>query len=121
MASGELRSIGSLFGLLGALLLVLAGVVDFVGGFVFLALGYGGHALGAWDRSVVYIVIGLLFGFFAVVGRSGPNDRRVGAGAVLVVLALVGWLVLGFGGELLALLGTLFALLAGVLYLVSGR
>lgn len=113
------QGLAVLFGILAALLLVIAGVVDFVGGFVFLALGAGGHALGEWGRSVIDVVVGLLVGLFAVLGRSGDRDRSIASGAVLVVLAIVGWFGLGFGGELLALLASLFCLVAGILYLVS--
>jgi len=115
------RGLALIFGILGALILVVGGVIDFVGGFVFLALGLGGHALGAWYRSVVYVVVGLLMGFFAILGRRGERDRAVAAGVVLVVLAVVGWFGLGFGGEVLALLAALFGLISGILYLVSSR
>jgi hypothetical protein len=109
------------FGLLSALLLILAALVDFVGGFVFLALGSGGHALSSWARSVVYVVIGLLFGLFAAIGRSGGRDRRLGAGVILVVLSVLCWFALGFGGELLALLAVVFALVSGILFLIAAR
>ena len=121
MAGSDLRGLGLLFGILAALVLILAGLIDFVGGFVFLAFGAGGHALGAWYRSVVYVVVGLLFGLFAVLGRSGAEDRRLAAGVVLVVLAVLGWFGLGFGGEILPLIAALFALIAGILYLLSSR
>ena len=121
MPGGDLRGLAFLFGVLGALVLILAGVVDFVGGFVFLALGLGSHALSAWVRSVVYVVVGLMFGVFAAIGRSGGEDRKVAAGVILVVLSIVGWFGLGFGGELLALLAALFALISGLLFLVARR
>lgn len=119
MAKGDPRGFAFLFGVLGALVLVLAGIVDFVGGFVFLAIGAGGHALGAWGRSVVEVVVGLIVGAFALVGRSGEHDRGLAAGVVLVVIAIVGWFGLGFGGELLALLAVLFVLISGILYLIT--
>ena len=120
MAEPEFRNIAFLMGLLGALLLILAAVVDFVGGIIFLALNHATYALvGAWAHSVIFAVVGVVIGLFAVIGRSSSRDGRVGSGVVLVVLAVVGWFGLGFGGELLALLGALFTLLAGILYLVS--
>lgn len=119
MAEGDVRNLAFVLGAVGALILILAALIDFVRGSVFFAVGLGGHALGEWARSVVYVVIALLFGGFAVLGRSGGWDRKVGAGAVLVVLAIVGWVALGFGGELLALFAALFALLSGILFLVS--
>lgn len=119
MAEGENRGIAFLFGILGALLLIVAGAIDFVGGFVFLVVGSGGHALGAWGRSVIDVVVGLLVGVFAVFGRSGDRDRTVVSGAVLVVLAFAGWFALGLGGNLIALFGVLFALISGIIFLVS--
>lgn len=119
MPGGGNRGLALLFGLLAALVFILAAVIDFVGGFVFLVVGSGGHALGAWGRSVIDLVVGLLVGLFAVLGRSGDRDRTVAAGVVLVVLAFVGWFGLGFGDELLALVAVLFALVSGILYLVS--
>jgi hypothetical protein len=121
LPAGDNRGIAFLFGLLGALLLVIAGVVAFVGGFVSLAVGSGSHALGDWGRSVLYVVIGMVIGFFAALGHSGNRDRTFASGLILVVLAIVGWVGLGFVGALLALIGALFALIAGILYLVSGR
>jgi hypothetical protein len=119
MSSIGNRGLAFLFGILGAVVLVLVGVVDFIGGFVFLALGNGSHALVAWDRSVIYVVVGILLGLFAAIGHSGGRDRRIAAGAVLVVLAFFGWFGLGFAGDLLALLAALFALISGILYLLA--
>jgi len=115
------RNLGFLFGALGAVILIVAGVIDFFGGFVFLALGLGGHAIGAWDRSLLNVVLGVVIGLFAFVGRSSGNDRTVTAGVLLVVVAIVGWLGLGLAGGILELLGALFARLAGILYLLSAR
>ena len=121
MSSTSTPGLAFLFGLLAAVILILAGVVDFVGGFFFLALGSGSHALGAWARSVVYVIVGLIFGLFAALGHSGGNDRRIAAGVILVVLPVIGWFGLGFAGDLLALLAALFALISGILYLVAAR
>lgn len=121
MTSGGNRGLAFAFGIIGALLLILVGVIDFVGGFVFLALGNGGHALVSWDRAVIYVVVGVVAGLFAGLGHSGGNDRSVAAGAILVVLALVGWLGLGFGGDLIGLLAALFFLISGILYLLSSQ
>ena len=108
-----------MFGVLSAILFILAAAVDFIGGFVFLAFGSGGHALGSWARSVIDVVVALMVGLFTVLGRSGDRDRTLAAGVILVVLAFVGWFALGLTGEILALVGVLFALVAGILYLVS--
>ena len=121
MPGSDTRGLALIFGILGALILVLGGVIDFVGGFVFLALGLGGHALGAWYRSVIYVVVGIVIGLFTVIGRSGGKDRTFTAGVVLIVLAIVGWFGLGLADGLFALLAALFALIAGILYLLSAR
>lgn len=115
------RRIAFLFGALGAILLVLDGAIDFVGGFVFLAFGLGSHALGAWERSILFVVVGLIVGFFAFFGMSGKRDRAFGSGVILIVLAIVGWLGLGFGGGILELLASVFTLISGLLYLLSSR
>jgi hypothetical protein len=120
MASDE-RRLAFLFGALAAILLVLVGAIDFVGGFVFLAFGLGGHALGAWARSILVVVVGIIVGAFAFYGSSGPKERAFGAGIILVVLAFVGWFGLGFGGGVLELLAAIFALVSGILYLLSAR
>lgn len=119
MAEGGTQGLAFLFAVLAALLFVVAGVVDFVGGFLFLATGAGVHALGAWSRSIVLVVVGVLVGAFALFGHSGDRERRMASGIVLVVLAVLGWLALGFAGEILALLAALFALISGILFLVS--
>lgn len=121
MPSSSDRNLAFLLGIFGAILLVLAGVAYFFFGFVLLALGLGGHALGAWDRSVIDVVVGILVGVFAVFGRSGSEDRTLGAGIALIVLAIVGWFGLGFGGGIVELLASLLTLLSGILYLVARR
>ena len=121
MSGARDRNLGFLFGALGAVLLVIAGIIDFFGGFVLLALGLGGHAIGAWDRSFLDVVLGVIIGFFAFVGRAGGNDRTLTAGVLLVVVAVVGWLGLGLAGGILELLAALFALIGGILYLLSAR
>ena len=121
MPAGDNRGLAALFGILAALLLVIAGAISFIGGFVSLALGSGSHALGDWGRSVLFVVVGLIVGFFAVLGHSGDRDRTMAAGIVLVVLAVVGWLGLGFAWGFLSLVAALLCLISGILYLVSVR
>ncbi len=121
LANDQNRRYAFLFGALGAILLVLSALIDFVGGFVFLALGSGGPAIAAWGRSVVDVVVGLIVGAFALLGRSGPSDRSLMAGVVLVVIAIVGWFGLGLANGVIALLAVLFCLIGGVIFLVSSR
>ncbi|MGD0249878.1 MAG: hypothetical protein ABSB97_03170 [Thermoplasmata archaeon] len=110
-----------ILGLLGAALIVLDGVLDAVGGAIFLVVGHGLLARGFWERSVLFLVVGCLMGFFALLGRSRGSDRSLTSGAVLVVLVVAGWLVLGLSSGVLALLGSVLVLVAGVLFLLSGR
>jgi len=56
---------------------------------------------------------------FAHLGEHGWKDRPLATGALLVVLAAVGWVALGLGTNLLALVGGILALLAGVLYVIE--
>jgi hypothetical protein len=120
MASADDRGIAFVLGILAAILLLVAALLHFLVGVALLFTGASHSAAGSLGSSVIEVVIALLIGFFAVIGRRG-RDRTVAAGVVLVVLAIVGWLALGFGGDLLALLAAVLALLSGVLFLVSGR
>lgn len=119
-ADGD-RRLGMVFGVLGAVLLVAAAVVRFFVGVLFLATGHGIDALGSVNDAVIFLVVGLVIGFFAILGRSRGNDRSLVAGVILVVLAIVGWFALGFGSSVLAILGAIFTLIAGILFLVAGR
>ena len=120
MADDE-RRLALIFGLLGALLLVLEGVIGLVTGAVLLAFGHGFRALGAWDHALLLIVVGVIVGFFAVFGRSRSGDRSVAAGVILFAIALLGWLVLGLPTGLLGILGSILVIISGLLFLVSGR
>jgi hypothetical protein len=113
--------LGFIFGLVGAVLLVLAAVIRFFLGVVFLATGHGYAAVGSWGESVIFLVVGLMVGFFTLLGRHRGNDRSLAVGVILIVVAIVGWLALGLGTSLFALIGALFALIAGILFAVAGR
>jgi hypothetical protein len=115
------RRIGLLLGLLGAALIFLDGILDALGGVLFLAVGHGRLAIGLWEQSILFLVVGCIAGFFALIGRSRVADRSVTSGAVMVVLVIAGWIVLGLADGFLALVGSVLVLLAGVLYLVSNR
>lgn len=121
MAGATDRGIGGLFGLLGAVLIGLEGLLDLVRGVVYLAVGRGFRAFGSLDESIVLIVLGFVIALFALLGMARRQERSLVAGAVLVVVAIVGWLALGFGAGILGLLGTIFVLIGGVVLLVAGR
>jgi hypothetical protein len=119
MTAAENRRLAMVLGLVGALLLVLEGLVDLVSGVVFVALGHGFRAVGVVEQSFLFVVVGLLIGFFAFFGRSRGDDRSVVAGVVLIVLVVLGWLALGFTSGILALLGSVFVLVAGILFVFA--
>lgn len=116
-AEGD-RRLGLVFGLLGSLLILLDGALRAIGGAILVALGHGHGVLGTWDHAFLLMAIGLITGFLSVYGRSGVRDRGLAAGAALIVLAVLGWFALGFGNEILALLGTILVLIGGILYVV---
>lgn len=116
---GRDRRIGLVFGVLGSALIVLDGILRIIAGAILLAIGHTRNVVGTWDNAFLLIAVGLITGFFSLYGRSGPRDRGLAAGAILIVLSLVGWFALGFGHELLALLGAILILVGGILFLVS--
>jgi len=115
------RRLAALLGLIGAALLALDGLFDLVRGVIYLAIGRGFHAFGPFDQAIIFFVVGLVAAGFAFLGGFRGPGRPVTAGVVLIVIAVVGWLALGFASGILALLGGLLILLGGVVFLLSGR
>jgi hypothetical protein len=121
MSDGGDRRIGFVFGGIGAALLILAGFLNLLSGAVFLALGHGARGLGDWGHAIVLVVVGLIVGAFSLIGRGRGRDESLMAGAVLLVIALVGWLALGFANGLVSVLGLVCVLVGGLVYLLAGR
>lgn len=119
-AEGE-RRIGAVFGLLGAVLIALDGLLDIARGVFYVVVGRGEHAYSPFGQAIVFLVVGLIIGLFSIMGAVPREGRATVAGAVLLVLAVVGWLVLGFGSGILAILGTVLVLVSAVVFLVSGH
>jgi CHASE2 domain-containing sensor protein len=71
------------------------------------------------SAAVILFVVGGLALFFAYLGHKAWSDRPLASGILLVLLAGIGWLVLGLGGNVIALIGALFVFLAGVLMLIE--
>ncbi|HYA10806.1 MAG TPA: hypothetical protein VEH10_03945 [Thermoplasmata archaeon] len=115
------RRIAALFGLLGAALIALDGLIDLARGVLSVALGHGGHAYLPFDQALIFLVVGLVVAVFSVLGGLRRDGNATVAGAVLIVVAIVGWLELGVPSGVLAILGALLVLVAGVVFLVSGR
>jgi len=115
------RRIAAFLGLLGALLIGLEGLVDLVRSAIYLTVGSGVHAFLPFDQGVIFLFLGLLVGVFSFLGGMRGEGRATVAGAVLLVIVVLGWLALGLGSGLLAVLGAVLVLVAGVVFLASGR
>jgi hypothetical protein len=107
------------FGLLGGGLIALGGLVSLVIGAADLALGHPYGALGAVSAAIVLLVVGGLAGFFAWMGRHDWSARPLASGIMLIVIAVIGWAVVGIDASLLALIGSLFVFLAGILFVLE--
>lgn len=119
MENATERTVGHLFGLVGGLLVIAGGLVATASGFADLILGHVLAGAGAWSEAIVLFVVGALVVLFAHLGEHAWKGRPVATGVVLVTLAVIGWAVLGLGSNVVALVGGIFALLAGVLYLIE--
>lgn len=119
MENATERTVGHLFGLVGGLLILVGGLVATLFGFAELLIGHVLSAAGVVSEAIVLFVVGALVMVFAHMGEHAWRDRPVASGILLVILAVVGWAVLGLGTNVIALVGGIFALLAGVLYLIE--
>jgi hypothetical protein len=119
MENATEREMGHLFGLIGGVLILGGGLFAIAFGITDLALGRLSHAAGSLAAAVVLLVVGALVVLFAHLAEHGWRDRPFATGVLLVVLPVIGWVALGFGANLLALVGGIFALLAGILYLIE--
>jgi hypothetical protein len=113
------RRLGYGFGLLGGGLILVGALLSFVVGAVDLVARYPYGAIGMLTGAVILLVIGGLALFFAYLGHGAWSSRPLASGILLVLLAAIGWLVLGLGTNVVALVGALFVFLAGVLYLIE--
>lgn len=114
------RAVAALFGLLGAVLIALEGLLDLVRSVIYLAVGRGGHSYQPFDQGVIFLVLGLIIAVFSILGVQRHQERTAVAGAVLIVVAVFGWVTLGLGSGLLAILGAILVMVGGVVFLVSG-
>lgn len=119
MAEITEQRLGYGFGLLGGALIALGGLVSLIVGTADLLLGRPLGAIGAASAAVVLFVVGGLAMFFAWLGRHDWGTRPLASGVLLVVTAVMGWAIVGIDANLLALIGSLFAFLAGVLFLIE--
>ncbi len=119
MADLTERRLGWGFGLLGAVLIVVGAIVSLVTMVADFALRSSNVAVAMGTTAVLLFVVGGLAGFFAYLGYKTWSDRPIVSGILLVVVAAIGWVVLGMGTNVIALVGALFVFLAGVLYLIG--
>ena len=113
------RRLGFMFGLLGGALIALGGLVSLVASAADMFVGRMFAAANAGSLGLVLFVVGGLALLFSWLGRRNWKDRPLVSGVMLVVIAAIGWGVLGFGANLIALIGAIFVFLAGILYLVE--
>jgi hypothetical protein len=113
------RRLGWGLGVLGGLLIIAAALVSVLVSTADLVAGRPMGALSAGSEAILLFVVGVLAALFSYLAYRPWHDHPVSAGVLLVVLAIVGWAVLGLGGSVLALVGALLVLLAGLLFLVQ--
>lgn len=113
------QRLGYGFSVLGDVLIALGGPVSLVVAAADLLLGRPFGTLGAVSAAVVLFVLGGLAIFFAWLGRQEWSSRPLASGVLLVVLAALGWIVVGVGSDFLSLIGSLFVFIVGVLFLVE--
>lgn len=119
MADLTERTVGYGFGLLGGVLVAVGGLVALALGTADLVVGRMQGTINAWSEAVLLLVIGALALFFAYLGAHGWRERGLVSGTLLVVVSFIGWLILGLGSNLVALVGAIFVFLAGLLYLIE--
>lgn len=113
------RGLARIFGWIGAGLLAVGGLVSIALAGIDAAIGHGLGALGYLSAGILLLVVGGLAGLFTWLGATEFRARPVTAGVLLLTIAFVGWAVVGFGPELLGIVGALLVFLAGVLYLIG--
>jgi hypothetical protein len=113
------RRLGYGFGLLGGALILFGSLVSLLVGIVDLAVGRPLAAIGSVNLAGVLLVVGALTLFVTWLAYHEWKDRPLSGGVLLVVLAAVGWALLGLGENVISLIGALFVFVGGVLLLVD--
>lgn len=120
MSNPTERNLAYGFGLIGGVLIWVAALIAAVVAVARYSSNSGGpYPAGPISAAVILFVLGGLVLFFAYLGQRAWRDRPIVTGVVLVVLAAVTWGILGFGADAVALIGAIFVLVAGVLYLIE--
>lgn len=113
------RKLGWGFGLLGAALMAVAGILSLAFAAFDVAAGRTTGAMNSGTEALLLLVIAGLALLFAYLGHGTWSGQPLASGVLLVVIAALAWGVLGLGANVVALIGALFVFLAGVLYLVG--
>jgi hypothetical protein len=112
------RSLVTLLAALGAILIILGGILGFL-----LSLGsedFGGRFGsdgGALVYGIVAVVLGILILLFSGYTHYSSATSSLTGGIILLVLGAITWAVVG--GWLLVLLGSILAVLAGLILTVE--
>lgn len=119
MSENSEQRLGYVFGLVGALLIGLGGLLAVLMGVADAIAGRTLAAFNSESAAVVWFVVAGLAAAFAWMGRREWSTRPLTSGVLLVALAVVAWAVVGVNSSLLAVIGALFVFLAGLLYLLE--
>ena len=119
MAEVTEQRLGFGLGLLGGILIGLGGIVSLLLGTADLILGHPIGALSAASEGVLLLVVGGLAVLFGWLGHRSWSGHPITSGVMLILVAVIGWVLVGIGSSLLGLIGSLFVFLAGVLYLLD--
>ena len=119
MADLTERTLGYGFGLLGGLLVIVGAILALAMGVADLVAGRPVGTINAWSESVVLFVVGGLALFFAFLGQHTWREKGLVSGVMLVIVAVLGWAVLGLGSNVVALIGAIFVFLSGILFLLE--
>lgn len=119
MSENSEQRLGYVFGLLGALLIGLGALVAVLMGAAEAITGRTVAAFNSESAAVVWFVVAGLAAAFAWMGRRQWSSRPLTSGVLLIAVAVVGWAVVGVSSSLLAVIGSLFVFLAGLLYLLE--
>jgi hypothetical protein len=113
------QRLGWLFGVAGAALFAIAGIVALVVGAADFVVGRMLSAVSVDTQAILlFVVAGLAF-LFAYLGHRTWSNRPLTVGVALVVVAAIGWVVLGLGDNVIALVGAILVFLAGVLQMIA--
>ena len=113
------QRLGYGFGLLGGALIILGGLVSLILGLADFVTGHLIGAVNADSQAIVLFVVGGLAAFFAWLGHREWSTHPLSAGVLLVALALIGWLAVGVGANVIGLVGALLVFLAGILFVLD--